>query len=323
MVSLERLAKFTCLQATYQFSDRALGGPAEVVFNMSFHGCEAAGDDCAKLKCQVDIRQCHSRTITITCDSPLYWSSLLVPLSQVERLLMIFDGYFVPISDMRFSGPAGDSAPTDADCAIARTHAMNQRANYYRSADFMLIPSKLIKFKDVLSAELFAKWQEILDDLDIVNQVYLYAVSDNGMPRDVTLAFLAEMSESMVELLKAKRDLFPDLTPGARDTTLKDCLRALIEQYGDVVFKKEMSSGDFDNCLKRLKGTRVQIMHIKRNWAEDERFDGRHCVLYSLKLSLLYRVVLLDLLGIETDDYAPKVQCIMDSLDRWAEQLDS
>ena len=59
----------------------------------------------------------------------------------------------------------------------------------------MLIPSKLVKFKDVLSAELFAKWQEILDDLDIVNQVYLYAVSDNGMRRDVTLAFLAEMSE--------------------------------------------------------------------------------------------------------------------------------
>lgn len=322
MVSLERPAKFTCLQATYQFSDRALGGPAEVVFSMSFHGCEATGDDCAKLKCQVDIRQCHSRTITITCDSPLYWSNLLVPLSQVERLLMIFDGYFVPVSDMRFSGSAGGSAPIDADCATVRTHAMNQRAGYYRSADFMLIPSKLVKFKDVLSAELFAKWQEILDDLDIVNQVYLYAVSDNGMPRDVTLAFLAEMSESMVELLKVKRDLFPSLTPGARDTTLKDCLRALIEQYGDVVFKKEMLD-DFDDCLKRLKGTRVQIMHIKRNRAEGERFDGKHCVLYSLKLSLLYRVVLLDLLGVEKEDYAPKVQCVTGSLDRWANQFGS
>lgn len=322
MVSLECPAKFTCLQVTYQFSDRALAGPAEVVFDMSFHDREATSDDCARFKCQVDVQQCRSRTITITCDSPLYWSGLLVPLSQVERLLMIFDGYFVPISDICFSGPAGDSAPTGADCAIARTHAMNQRANYYRSADFMLTPSKLIKFKDVLSAELFAKWQEILDDLDIVNQVYLYAVSDNGMPRDVTLAFLVEMSESMVELLKAKRNLFPDLTPGARGTTLKDCLRALIEQYGDVVFKKEMS-GDFDDCLKRLKGTRVQIMHIKRNWAEGKRFDGKHCVLYALKLSLLYRAILLDLLGIEKDDYAPKVQCITDSLDRWAEQLGS
>ena len=53
---------------------------------------------------------------------------------EVERLLMIFGGYFAPISDICFSGPAGDSAPTGADCAIARTHAMNQRANYYRCA---------------------------------------------------------------------------------------------------------------------------------------------------------------------------------------------
>lgn len=320
MVSLECPTKFTCLQATYQFSDRALAGPAEVEFDVGFHGCEATGGDCAKLKCQVVIHQCVLRTITITCDSPLDWNSLLVPLSQVERLLMIFDGYFVPISDMRFSYTAGGPASTDADCATVRTHAMNQRASYYRSADFMLIPSKLVKFKDVLSAELFAKWQEILDDLDIVNQVYLYAVSDNGMPRDVTLAFLAEMSESMVELLKAKRDLFPSLTPGARGTALKDCLRSLIEQYGDVIFEKEMS-GDFGDCLDRLRGTRVQIMHIKRNWAEGKRFDGKHCVLYILKLSLLYRAILLDLLDIEKDDYALELRRITDRIDRWAGQL--
>lgn len=82
MVSLECPAKFTCLQAAYQFSDRTLAGPAEVVFDMSFHDCEATSDDCARFKCQVDVQQCRSRTITITCDSPLYWSSLLVPLSS-------------------------------------------------------------------------------------------------------------------------------------------------------------------------------------------------------------------------------------------------
>ena len=101
---------------------------------------------------------------------------------------------------------------------------------------------------------------------------------------------------------------------------MKDCLRSLIEQYGDVIFEKEMS-GDFGDCLDRLRGTRVQIMHIKRNWAEGKRFDGKHCVLYILKLSLLYRAILLDLLDIEKDDYALELRRITDRIDRWAGQL--
>lgn len=44
-------------------------------------------------------------------------------------------------------------------------------------------------------------------------------------------------------------------------------------------------------------------MHIKRNQESAKRFDGVHCVLYINKLSLLYRVMLLDLLGVGEASY--------------------
>lgn len=313
--------EFARLVASYKRDEGILSGPAKISFSLVLRGSELSKEACANVECEVEIQQGPGRTIVIISGSPLYWGSLLALLSQVERLLMVFDGCFVPIVDMRFSGFEGSRLPTAGDCAGARSHALKSRLPYYRSAGFMFYDEKLIDFQNVLSAELFAKWQGVLDDLEIVNQVYLCSVSDNGMPRDISLAFLVEMAEPVVELLQAEQGTFPTLTPGTRDTSLKDCLRALILKFGSVIFKKEISSG-LENILGRLKGTRVQIMHIKRNWPEGKRLDGRHCVLYILKLSLLYRVVLLELLGIDEGDYASRVSLITDRLDRWAAQLD-
>lgn len=318
---MEHPMKFTRLVASYKRDEGILSGPAEISFSRVFWSTELSKEACANVECEVEIQQGPGRIIVITSGSPLYWGSLLALLSQVERLLMVFDGCFVAITDMRFSGSEGSRLPTAGDCASARSHALKSRLPYYRSADFMFCDAKLIDFRNVLSTGLFAKWQGILDDLEIVNQVYLYSVSDNGMPRDVSLAFLVEMAEPMVELLQAEQGVLPTLTPGTRDTSLKVCLRALISKYGSVIFRNEISSG-LEDILGRLKGTRVQIMHIKRNWPEDKRLDGRHCVCYILKLSLLYRVVLLKLLGIEEEDYAPRVSLITGRLDHWAAQLD-
>lgn len=310
--------KFTRLVASYKYEKGVLSDPAEISFSPSLRDSGLNEGVWASAECEVSIQQGPDRMIVITSDSPVYWSSLFTMLSQVERLLMIFDGCFVPITDMRFSGPEGSHLPTAGDCAGARLHALKSRLHYYRSADFMLFDAKLIDFRNVLSAELFAKWQRVLDDLEIVNQIYLYSVSDNGMPRDVSLAFLVEMAEPMVELLKVEQGAFPTLTS---DASLKDCLRALISKFGSVIFKSEISSG-LEDTLRRLKGTRVQIMHIKRNWLEGKRLDGRYCVLYILKLSLLYRVVLLELLGIDEEDCAPRISLITNRLDSWAARFD-
>lgn len=317
---MERPLEFTRIEATYKPEDGTLAGPYAISFDARCVFTQPCTDASYECDCKVTIQQGPGRVIAIEAARPAYWGNLLLPLSQVERLLMVFYGSFVPLENIQFSGPEGPGAPKAEDCKCACTHAMKRRLSYFCSADYMRCKSKLVGFQDVLTSELFSRWQKLLDDLDVVNQVYLYAVSDNGMPRDVSLAFVVEMAESLVELLKAERGLFPNLSPGNRGTTLRSCLDALIQRYGRAIFKAEFN-GDYEGLLDRLKGTRVQIMHIKRNWSEDKMLDGEHCVLYIRKLSLLCRVILLDLLGFEAGAYSANLQSITQCIDEWASQF--
>ena len=102
--------EFTRLVASYKRDEGILSGPAEISFSLVFRGSELSKEACANVGCEVEIHQGPGRTIAITSGSPLYWGSLLALLSQVERLLMVFDGCFVSIADMRFSGSGGGVA---------------------------------------------------------------------------------------------------------------------------------------------------------------------------------------------------------------------
>ena len=63
-------------------------------------------------------------------------------------------------------------------------------------------------------------------------------------------------------------------------------------------------------------------MHIKRNQESAKRFDGVHRVLYINKLSLLYRVMLLDLLGVGEASYSGALKSIVDCLEDWMRQIE-
>ena len=314
----ERAMEFAGLEALYKRKDGILAGPFIFTFDVTVPQSEGSFDGCC---CRVEIRQGPHRTIMLLPGFPVRWDRLAALLSQVERLLMVFEGRFIPLCDVRFFGSAGASLPAESDCAEARDYVQKQRLNCYCTPNWMLSAKQLVDARSVLTTELFAAWLKLLDELGIVNQVYLYAVSDSGMPRDVSLAFVAEMAEPMVELMKAKRSLFPELHPGKRGTTLAKCLKALIGQYGDAIFKKELA-GDLEALIDRLVGTRVQVMHIKRNQESAKRFDGVHCVLYINKLSLLYRVMLLDLLGVGEASYSGALKSIVDCLDDWMRRIE-
>ncbi len=136
------------------------------------------------------------------------------------------------------------------------------------------------------------------------------------MPVDLNLAFLVELAEPMVEIVNHKKDRFPSLQPGSRGTSLKQCLNALINAYGLQIFSDEVAN-DYDGLLRRLVASRVRIMHIKRNQEGKAIVDGRECVFYLMKLSLLYRVILLDLLDIPGDVYSQRLKDATEMIDGW------
>ena len=128
---LEHPMEFARLVASYKRDEGILSGPAKISFSLVLRGSELSTEACANVECEVEIQQGPGRTIVITSGSPLYWGSLIALLSQVERLLMVFDGCFVPIVDMRFSGFEGESP---SDCRRLRRRPV---ARFEKSASLL------------------------------------------------------------------------------------------------------------------------------------------------------------------------------------------
>ena len=242
---------------------------------------------------RIHIEQFTVRKIEIDFTSEQLVDDLIAVLTKVERLLMLFDGYFMNLISIEFQDSAGCVPPNLKECA---EHFMRRRLAYFHSNKILFSSNYLLDFSKALTPALYEKWESILEDLDVAHQVYLYSLCDTNQPVDLRCAFLIELAEPVVEIVKANSPLFESLNPGKQGTSLRDCLRALITTYGSDIFENEINSC-FETFLKSLVNSRVRIMHIKRN-CSGSYLNGPESVLYSIKISFLYRIVLFNLLGI-------------------------
>ena len=83
-----------------------------------------------------------------------------------------------------------------------------------------------------ITPELFCRWEQLLDELNVVHQMYPYSLSNSGITEDVKCAFLIELAEPLIEIVNKYTNLFVSLTPRDHRPVLKDCLDALITKYG-------------------------------------------------------------------------------------------
>lgn len=310
---VERKLEFSGVCASYD-NGGVLAGPHAAYLQIEASVSVHAGGVEAGVGFDVLIEQGPQREIAVTSDTPVYWSSLLKPLYELERLLMVFDGSFLPLEDLRYICPDDPVLATEVDCDVVRDRALTQRLNYFTPSKLAKYQKGLVDFWDVLTPEMCERWHALLEELDIANQVYLYVLSENGMPIDLLLAFLVELAEPMIEIVNKERKLFPSLVSGEERTSLKQCLNALINTYGRIIFQREMEN-DYGGLLRKLVRSRVRIMHIKLHQGKDTFFDGEQSLYYSSKVSLLYRVILLDLLGIPESSYAQRLEDAVQALD--------
>lgn len=256
----------------------------------------------------VSISQAGKREIELTSNAPMTNAELIFIFQDIEKLLMLFDGRFYAIEKLTVSND-------NAEPVYILDDYNKKRLNYFSSNDFCHYSwLKLISFQDVLTNDLYKNWLALIDDLDIVFQVFLYALSDNKMTVDLNFAFLVELAEPLVELIKERTYYCQSLTPGKRGTPLKMCIDNLIVLYGADIFAKELEY-NYTLFLERAVKSRVRIMHIKKN--QENFFDGRECIKYSLKFSLLYQKILLSLIGISEQQYKANVQNATKKIDEW------
>ena len=302
---MEKLAKCKVLIGTYINDNIILGGP---------HVAEIETQD---NKFFIKIEQCGYRKISIKASEDTSVFELYGVFTKIERLLMIFDGQFLNLENLEFT----DSSDTEKSMLKSvGNNLMHQRLSYFKSSDLVSYKvDKLLEFEEVLNSDLYDKWEQLLEELDIAHQMYLYAMGDTKITVDVKCAFLIELSETLVEVLKVYTNSFQKLKPG-NGTSLKACVKALIEEYGKDIFEREMEANEKE-FLSTVINSRVRIMHIKRN-QKIKYFNGNESVLYILKLSLLYRRILLNILGVEEQMYVDKLQKCVSRLNRWTDTLD-
>lgn len=306
--NMEKAIKCKSLVAIFKEDNLVLDGPHEIKFDIkkgrNVHIC---------------IEQYGIRKITILSDEDIVVFDLYAILTKVERLLMLLDGIFITLSEIQLSD---SNTVDDVQLRSCESHLLKQRLSYFESADFCNYSvDKLLDFEDVFTEEFYYKWEDLLYDLDVVNQMYLYAISDNRMPVDIKCAFLIELAEPLVEIVKQHTKFYTSLNPGARGTTLKNCLDALISKYGVEIFKSELLD-EYEKILTVMVNSRVRIMHIKRKQS-GTYFNGSESVLYALKMSLLYRKIIFEILNIDEKDYKEKMEKNISKLDSWNDTLNN
>ena len=302
---MEKLAKCKVLIGTYINDNIILGGPHVAEFETRDN------------KFFIKIEQFGYRKISIKASEETSVFELYGVFTKIERLLMIFDGQFLNLENLEFT----DSSDTEKSMLKSvGNNLMHQRLSYFKSSDLVSSKvDKLLEFEEVLNSDLYDKWEQLLEELDIAHQMYLYAMGDTKITVDVKCAFLIELAETLVEVLKVYTNSFQKLKPG-NGTSLKACVKALIEEYGKDIFEREMEANEKE-FLSTVINSRVRIMHIKRN-QKIKYFDGNESVLYILKLSLLYRRILLEILGVEKQVYVDKLRKCVSRLNRWNDTLD-
>lgn len=305
---MEQAAKCKSLIAIFRDDKIMLDGPRKVGFDIN------KGEDF-----HIDVEQCGIRKISLTSDVDVSVFDLYAIFSCVERLLMLLDGVFISLSEIQLTM----SDTTDEKVLhLCEKHFMKMRLSCFVSADFCSYDvEKMLGFDSIITADLLCKWENLLDELDMAHQMYLYSLSNSGMTVDIKCAFLIELAEPLVEIVKKHTNFYASLTPGARGTSLKNCLDALITKYGVDIFERELSN-DYEKFLSALVNSRVRIMHIKRE-QKGIYFNGAESVLYTLKMSLLYRRIMFEVLDIDEVNYRDNLKKCVSRLDKWNDTLDN
>lgn len=89
---MEQIIKCKSLTAVFQGDKLLLGGPHVVDF-------DTIGDQ----KFHIKIEQCGVRVIVITSDTDVPAFDLYAILTRLERLLMLLDGVFIPLSEIKLA----------------------------------------------------------------------------------------------------------------------------------------------------------------------------------------------------------------------------
>lgn len=261
------------------------------------------------------------RSIEITSETPIKAKQLLETLLKITRLCMLFDGEFLKLKTLEFHLK---DKKTDWSDELTQECRERRMLSYYSSADFTK-GSRFMCPLCSLSDTLLNKWLSIEGKLLMIHPMALIGMSSLDMPVDLKAAILIETFEPLLELLlehkhhiKQKLNELKQKYQGKKDQKtahLQQKLACIMLEYGQDIFGKENPRNDeYQSFCKILANSRHRMFHITR---KELFLDGTESALYAAKLSILYRKVLLDILGVDHTLYSENLKSIVSEWDNW------
>ena len=261
----------------------------------------------------ISISQNGVRTIEVSTAVPMSAQHLWSVLYDTLRLSMLFEGEFLKLELAEF---CINGKKTDWSDDLFRELKLRM-LSIYSSADFVVGCSEFISSLGHFTDELLNKWLQIEDELQLIHPMALYGMCDVKIPVELKTVFLIEAFEPLFELIQQYRPEIkkaPALVkPGhEKDSNLRRILESTIQVYGTDLFVKEIEK-DIYLFTQVLTNSRNRIFHIKTN-NKKLVLGATESILYAAKLSMLYRRILLDLLGVSYDYYSERLK---ENVCRW------
>lgn len=239
------------------------------------------------------------RRITLTPGESSTYGEMLQVYYDFESLLMLFEGQF---HDILHAYDGADVTTSLKERALSSWHSakcMKGKSNV------------LVDYTKVLKPDILSNWRDLQGELDLIHKMYLYCVSDVSMPIDMKCAFMTECFLGVAELLAEKnRITLPSVKE--RESQLKRYLQTIIRARGRDIFSQEVAKDE--KFSKILVASRNRIAHVNTDESKTI-LDGNESKVYLIKLSLLYRKILFELLGIPQKAYSNNLQAKVAEID--------
>lgn len=275
----------------------------------------------------VNLEDNGNRVIIVKSDKSQNIDALYTVLTTLERLLVITEGVFPTLDNISvyYNGAIHEESE------MINSQCKARRLSYYNSGKEFSLNDKLIDWNDYLDETIYEKWERLMGVLNTANQMFLYSTANTGLTVDVRCAFLIELSETLVQLLDEEKIYSNNIPLRGKDCSLKKHLAVLIKDYGLDIFQKEINYLRGKNVRKPenilaepLKNTRVNIFHIKRQKDMYTKcLNGPEALIYMKKMSFLYRIIILKILGIGEHLYKNKLVRRISYFDRLNNTVDS
>lgn len=287
-----------CLEIIQGYENGFMGGPKEICFDFN--------------DINISIIQQGVRIIRLSRSGGAEIKDLYHVFCSFEKLCVLCEGQYLDIKGVNAYNESGNILENSISCEELKS----KRLTCCSTIDVLRgDKSRLLDVFEILNPIILENWTNLEKELGIIHQSFLYNTSSIGFPVDGKIASIIESFEPLIELITFYTNQFSSLKPGEHGTTLKMCLDACISVYGTDIFKTEYSI-NAEKFLQCLVASRNKIMHIKRNY-NSICFTGPESILYIVKLTFLYRSILLSILHVDYSLYREKMAKSVQEWETW------